>query len=277
MKKIYIILLVLACVATSYLFYNKVAFLNVIVEFDELEPLERKMPVYYKGFKIGKSGKIFPDKHYTKTFVKLKISPSNIELPSNVKARIEKNRNIDYINILYPDDVSLKKLTEGTIIKGCISKDIKDLLSDQLNEANVEGIISDTTNLISNTNNTINELGNIFTEVNALIKEIKPDIKRTTLNLAKATENLENLSKNINTSVEKETIKNSLENIEKTTENIKHISKQIDKVTMPIVNSTLCNTNETMKNTKEISCGLKETLKKHFGIGRILFGRPISK
>ena len=106
MKKLYIIILILVCIVTFYFFYNKVAFLNVIVSFDELEPFDKKLPVYYKGYKIGKSGKIFPDKDYVKTYVKLKITPSDIKLPSNVTARIEKSDSKDFINIIYPNDVS---------------------------------------------------------------------------------------------------------------------------------------------------------------------------
>ncbi len=277
MKKLYIIILIIVLGITLYFFYNKVAFLNIIVSFDELEPFDKKLPVYYKGFKIGTSGKIFPDKEYTKTYVKLKITPSNIKLPSNVTARIEKTKKTDFVNILYPDEVSLKRLGEGDVIKGKISKDLNDILASQLETGGIDRLISDATILMESANITVQNLGDIFTEVNEIIKDSKKDIKLATGNLAKTTSSLEKMAANLNSAMDKETMEKSIKNIETTTENINEITNQIDSTTMPIINSILCQTHSTVKNVNEISAGVKTTLKKHWGLGRLIFGRPISK
>ena len=275
MKKLYIIILIIVLGITLYFFYNKVAFLNIIVSFDELEPFDKKLPVYYKGFKIGTSGKIFPDKEYTKTYVKLKITPSNIKLPSNVTARIEKTKKTDFVNILYPDEVSLKRLGEGDVIKGKISKDLNDILASQLETGGIDRLISDATILMESANITVQNLGDIFTEVNEIIKDSKKDIKLATGNLAKTTSRLEKMAANLNSAMDKETMEKSIKNIETTTENINEITNQIDSTTMPIINSILCQTHSTVKNVNEISAGVKTTLKKHWGLGRLIFGRPI--
>ena len=83
------------------------------------------------------------------------------------------------------------------------------------------------------------------------------------------------MSSNLNNSIEEKSVKNTVNNIEKTTDNIKEITTQIDKTTMPIVNSVLCNTNSTMCNVNVISGGIKRTLQKRMGLGRLLFGRPV--
>lgn len=273
MKKLYIIILILVCIVTFYFFYNKVAFLNVIVSFDELEPFDKKLPVYYKGYKIGKSGKIFPDKDYVKTYVKLKITPSDIKLPSNVTARIEKTDSKDFINIIYPNDVSLKKLSEGDVIKGTISKDLNDILV----AGGVDNLISDTATLLESANTTVGTLNEIFTQINDIVKDSRKDIKLATANLAKTTTNLEKMTANLNSSLDKKTMEKSVKNIESATKSISEITTQIDKTTIPMVNGVICQTNSTMENVNEITGGVKATLKKHWGLGRLMFGRPISK
>ncbi len=277
MKKLYIIILILVCIVTLYFFYNKVAFLNVIVSFDELEPFDKKLPVYYKGYKIGKSGKIFPDKDYIKTYVKLKITPANIKLPSNVTARIEKSDTKNFINIIYPNDVSLKKLSEGDVITGTISKDLNDILSSQLASGGVDNLISDARTLLGTANTTVSTLNEIFLQINEIVADSKKDIKFATNNLAKTTKNIEEMSSNLNASLDKEAMENSIKNIEDTTKSISEITEQIDKTTMPMMNSVICQTYSTMENVNEITGGVKTTLKKHWGLGRLLFGRPISK
>ena len=109
MNKIYILLLTLTLGLLSFFLYNKFAYLNIVVKFDDLEPFERQMNVYYKGFKVGKTVKIYPDKEYTNTYLKLKIYPSDINLPNNITAKINKTKTKEYINIIYPESPSLKK------------------------------------------------------------------------------------------------------------------------------------------------------------------------
>ena len=80
----------------------------------------------------------------------------------------------------------------------------------------------------------------------------------------------------MNSSLNKESLTNSVKNVENTTKSLSNITVQIDKTTMPVVNSVLCQTYSTVKNVNEITGGVKNTLKKHFGLGRLIFGKPIN-
>ena len=95
MKKLIVIIVLITFGILFWFLYQKLAFLNILVKFDDLEPFEKQMNVYYKGFKIGKSTKIYPDKDYTNTFLKLKIHPNNINLPENITAKIQKKARAD--------------------------------------------------------------------------------------------------------------------------------------------------------------------------------------
>ncbi len=279
MRKLIIISMLILCAISIWFVYQKLAFLNVLVKFDELEPFEKQMNVYYKGFKIGRTTKIYPDKDYKNTYLRLKIHPHDIKLPENVTAKIQKKQIGSYVNIIYPDSPSLKRIKNNVVIPGSISKDISSLLESE----GVEQILSDTTNLVENANNTIETLNGVFTEVHGILRDIRPDIKYAVSNLAKTTAHLEKTSANLSNALGKDTIDNSVNNIEETTANIKNVTKnlddisnQIENTTMPIVNSVLCQTNSTVKNVNEITSGVKNTLKKHFGFGRLIFGRPIN-
>ncbi len=276
MNKIYITILLITLIILGIFTYNKFAFLNIVVKFDELEPFDKQMNVYYKGFKIGKTTKIYPDEDYKNTYIKLKITPHNIKLPKNIVAKIKKKRTKEYVNIIYPESPELKNIEENDIIKGNICKDINSILNNTIEENDVDEIIDETSNLIESANIAIQSLNKIFIQVSEIIENSKVDIKITTKNLAKTTNNLEKISSKLNDSVSEESLKNSISNINQTTENIKEITQnidnitvQLDEITIPIVNSIAC-------DGKEITCGIKKTLKKRLGLSKILFGKPIS-
>lgn len=283
MNRIYIIFLVFILSLIGFLIYNKFDHLNLIVKFSELEPFEKQLPVYYRGFKVGNSTRIYPDKHYKYTYVKLQVYPANVELPKNIRARVQQINKKDFINLIAPEDASVILLKNGDMIDGEISKDINKLLSDKLSSGGLDDIFNESTTLMESANVTVKNLGELFAQINSILTDVRGDIILASSNLAKTTTNLENISANLNTSLDKESMSNSVDNIEKTTENIKiitddikNITEQIDKATVPIVNSVLCQTNSTMKNANEITGGIKNTLKKHMGLGKVLFGKPIS-
>lgn len=277
MKRLVIILSIILLSILGFFLYETFAFVNVLVKFDELEPMDKKMKVYFKGFKIGKTARIYPDENYQNTYVKLKLYPYNINLPENIQVEIKKLKSgLRYVDVIYPDSPSVARLKNNGKIKGEFDKDIHSVLSDSLDEERLDEIVTDATTLMESANTTVQNLGDVFLEVKEILQNSKKDIKVTTSNLAKMSDSLENLADNLNTSLSKEPLQNSVNNIEETTKNIKEITKnlnditnQIDRTTMPLVNSTLCHTNE-------ITGGIKNTLKKRMGLGKLMFGRPIS-
>lgn len=278
MKRL-IIFTILILSLLGYLIYDNLSYYSVIVKFDDLEPFEKPMNVYFKGFKIGKTVKIYPNEDYTNTYLKLKLNTPGTKFPSNISAKIRKKKTGGYVDILFPDEPSLKALKNNDEITGVITQDISSLLESE----NVQDIVEETESLVESATSAIQNLNGIFVELRKIITDNRPNIDLAISNLTKTTTSLEDMSKKLNSSFEQEKFSSSVNNISETTANIKavsdslkSISNQVDNVTLPIVNSVLCETNSTVKNAKEISGGIKHTLKKRMGFGRLLFGKPVS-
>ena len=93
---------------------NNMTHKRITAEFTELAPFSRNMPVYYKGFKVGKSVSIKPNKNYTATRIKLVLYPADLVLPANIVARVKKrDKEFDYIEIEYPTSPAIRKLRSG--------------------------------------------------------------------------------------------------------------------------------------------------------------------
>lgn len=277
MKKIIIILSILLLSGFCYWAYTQFTYMTVIVRFNELEPFEKQMNVYFKGFKVGKTTQIYPNKEYTNTFLKLRLNKKSSHFPSNVRVNILKKKTGGYVNIVFPNDPSLKQLRNNDEIQGIISKDINSLLDGKFTDEDIEDIVDNADTLIESATVAVTNLGDIFGEIKNIISENKSEINCAIKNIAKTTQNLNNISQNLNEALNKEQMQNSVSNLETTSKNIKNITNQIDESTLPIVNCMLCETYQTTKNAKEITCGLKNTLKKRMGLTRILFGKPMSE
>ena len=237
------------------------------------------MNVYFKGFKIGKTVKIYPNDDYTNTYLKLKLKTPKTKFPSNISANIRKKKTGGYVDILFPDEPELKQLKNNDEITWHITQYISSLLESE----NVQDIVEETESLVESANTAIQNLNGIFVDIRKIIIDNKTSIDFAIDNIAKTTSNLQEVSAKLNSSIEQQSLNSSVENISVTTSNIKdvseslkNISTQVDKVNVPIVNNVLCETNSTMRNAKEITSGVKSALKKRMGFGRLLFGKPIS-
>ena len=249
-------------ILTGMFIYNTFFFLRISVKFEDLEPFNGNIPVYYKGFKIGSSDKI----------------------PQNIKAALKTSDNKQYIKILYPDSPTVARLKQGNIIEGKYNKNLDNIIDDTLNGENGEDIMGSASNLMENANNTVTSLGNVFDEITGILQDIRPHVKVSVANIEKTTTHLSNVADNLDNALGRTPTKNSVDNIEATTENLKkmtsdlnYITTQIDEVSVPIINSILCDTNYEMKNTKEITHGIKCTLKKKMGMMKLFFGKPMDK
>lgn len=276
MKILYIIISTIFLISIGFLLYNKLSYTDVIVKFEDLEPFTGKMKVYYKGFLIGKTGEIYPDKDFINTYLNLKIAKKNLKFPENIVAELKNKNGTSYINIIYPSSPAIKKLTNGSVIEGKCRKDIDSVINETINGENIQNIIGSASGLIDNANKTVVSLGNVFDEVTGILKDIRPSIRVSALNIEKTTKHLMNTANNLDNALNEESTKNSVDNIEAVTENIKEITTQINEVSLPIVNSVLCETNGTVKNTNEITEGINCTLKKHMGLMRMFFGKAVS-
>lgn len=277
MKIFYIIISLIFIIVTGILFYNKLAYTDVVVKFEDLEPFTGKMKVYYKGFQIGKTGNVYPDKDFVNTYLKLRIAKKNLNLPENVTAELRNRNGNTYLNILYPNSPTVKRLGNGSIIQGRYQKNIDSFINDTINGDNVQDIMGNASNLIENANTTVQSLGSVFNEITGILKDIRPSIKIAAKNIEKTSIHLSNTASNLDNALNRDVTKNSVENIEEITEDIRDITTQINDVSIPIFNSILCETKGTMNNTNEITEGINCTLKKHLGLMRLFFGKPVSK
>ena len=273
MKKLLIFLVLIFCILLGYFLYDHFSYTNILVKFDKLEPFEKQMNVYFKGFKVGKTTKIYPNDDYSNTFLKVKLKTRQARFPSNIKVNIKKKKSGGYVDIIYPDEPNLARLKNNDEIQGLITRDISSLMESE----NIEDIVDDAGNLLENANIAMQSLNAIFVEIRGVISDNRSSINKVVKNLAKSTENLEKMSSYLENSFSGDEINVSMTNIKETTNNVKQITQQIDKTTLPIVNSALCETYSTVKNAKEITNGVKNTLKKKMGFSRLFFGRPISK
>ena len=85
MKKRYFILAIFIIITLFYLFYI-IGTTKIRIIFEDLEPLKHNIPVYYNGFKLGRTTNIYPSKDYKSTMIDIRITLKNLELPANISA-----------------------------------------------------------------------------------------------------------------------------------------------------------------------------------------------
>ena len=259
-------------IVIGFFIYNKLAYLNILVKFDELEPYDKSMNVYLKGFKIGKTELIYPDKDYSNTYIKVKLNRKYLNLPKNISAKIVRNKGTKYINLIYPASPAIERLKNNEIIKGKTTKDITNLMNEQFVDEGLEDVINDATGLLDNANNAVNTLDGIFKDIRVIIREVRPNIEIAAENLAKTSNSLRKTAKNIDSSVDNGDIAKSIQNIENITNNLKDITDEIDNTTMPIINNTLCEIKSTTENASEITDEINYSVKERKGILKFLLG-----
>lgn len=89
MKKEYFIYALIITGSIFFLFYI-LGQIRVTVDFQELEPFRHSLPVYYKGFKLGHTVKVYPSPDFHTTRVDLKLRLKELELPANTTAMIRR-------------------------------------------------------------------------------------------------------------------------------------------------------------------------------------------
>lgn len=286
------LLLVFSILLFCLIFYVVMKMLTntyITIQFDELAPFERSMPVYYKGFKVGRTRNIKPSKDFKKTFVEVVIDYKNLKLPKNTVAwvkKIDKGENggrFDYIELKYPDAPSIYYLKTGSYIDGKTSLDWNTLLSQQADKGSLDDISEGVGGLIDSLKDTSDSLNSIFQTVNEILVENKSNIMASTSNLSKTTNNLREVSAKINNSISQDGMNNTTSSAEDTFENIAGATKNLEEVSanlnqmMPYIDATIMDVNSTMCNVNQISKGILETLQKRMGLMKLLIGKPVDK
>lgn len=251
--------------------YKLSTFTYITAEFEHLRPIKGFIPVYYKGIIVGRAKEIVHSFNFKYTNIKMVLYPKNLLLPSNttveLKKEKKKNKEIDFLELIYPKEPALVMLSNHSKIKGITTQDVETFLANQYPD-DLEEIKE---NLITSTQNlsyALGALGEIFDNINIILKENQNNIYKTT-------KNVENITIKINKAIKQQQLENTLSNIETSTSSIVQSLNDING-TIPNIDNSLNQTKETMCNLNVITCLIRKALSKNFGLIRLLFGRPIN-
>ena len=289
-SRIALLIFIILCVILY--FYRMTTYTFLIVEFNDARPVRNKIPVYYKGYRVGKVEKIKPNKDFTSTMVYIVLYTPHIKLPGNTTAlltREKRDRNeFDFINLIYPEHPSETFLKNGDRLTGFATVDIQDFFSQKAKSRELDIMKNNINGLLTSLTDTAEALTGLFQILQDTVNENRPNIKTTTTNLASMSDNLKLFSKKLNNSINEKQLKNTLSNVDATSgsvvitsKNLEDITKNIDAITgsvntsMPQVTTSLSTTERIVKNVEEITTGINCTLRQSFGGLRLIFGKPI--
>lgn len=246
---------------------------HIKAEFTELAPFSKRMPVYFKGFKIGKITKIVPKDDFTTTLMHVTLFPEEISFPQNIHLQVRSyKRNLAYAEIVLPENPSDKKLKDGNIIEGRTNMSFDSIIERQGENGSFDLIIETLGEIMVNVNNTVKETEGLLKDVRLTFKNNESYISLSTRNLSQATGHLTRASVNISSTVDQKSLDRTMKNIEDTSKNMKNITKSIDCATRNL-SETMEHINEITENVEGITNSVNCTMKNRFGGFRLFFGK----
>lgn len=250
---------------------------HIKAEFTELTPFSRKMPVYFKGFKIGKITKIIPKDDFTTTLMDVTLFPEQMSFPENIYLQVRSyKRNLTYAEIMLPDEPSVKKLKDGTIIQGKTNMSFESILERQSENGSFDLIITTAGEMIVNANKAIQELNGLLSDIRTTFKNNESYISVTTRNISTATSHLNRTTFNISSTVDQKSLDKTMKNVEETSKNLKNITRSVDCATRNLT-ETMEHINQITANVSGITESIDCTMKDRFGGFRLFFGKPSKK
>ena len=269
-----ILILIVAIITYDYLSHTYIK-----VEFAKTDPMPAKMGVYYKGYRLGNTTKLNIAKDFSKTYLYITLNQRGLHLPNNITAEVKYyDDDTKFVDLIYPDAPSIKFIKSGDIIEGKSDLHGADGISNT-NQAHLDNLSEKGEGLLSSAKETTDTLTGLLLLINDILSENRENLhsstcalKNSMANLESTTENFKNLSKKIDTEVTSTNLKNTLSNIETTTKNLSAGTRNFIKLNelLDLGKSTLCKLNDILN-------GLGETLRKHAGGMRVLFGVPVKE
>ncbi len=246
--------------------------LNIVIEFSELGPIYKRMPVYYKGYKIGVTQNIKPSDDYKTTLVTIKFYPHELILPNNTTAKVKPLTSTrDYIELIYPKTPSATLLKTGDKIQGSTTIDVQSFMNAQYESGSIGYIIENASLTLLSITKASNEAGTLMSTLNKTVNENRISAKNIMTNLDNTSNNLQELSQKLNTSVLQDDLNKTNESIGQTVQNIEELTKNMNK-TITILNSTLCNINTAASDIGEITSDVKTSVANRNGLMRMFLG-----
>ena len=281
MYKKYFIIGILVLIFLFYLFYI-LGTTKITIHFEDLEPLKQHLPVYYNGFKLGHTTKIYPDKDYKSTMVDIRIVLKNLQLPLNTTAILRRKDKKDYIELEYPDAPYIQKLRHKDVIEGHLGINFEHYLQNQAESGGLDEIKENLNTTVVSLGQTFDAITDLVNEANEILKDARPLIQDSINNVNITSKNLADSSYEIKTTLEKGYIDKALYNLEQTsgnlvltTENANGFTMGLNKQSSVLVNCLLKNINTVVCNVNQIVVGLGNTLKTRFGGLRLFFGQTM--
>ena len=271
------VILILAYLAFTY------GEIRVVAQFKDLEPFQHALPVYYKGFKLGHTSRVYPTDDFKETNVHLRLRLKGVKLPDNISAMVRRSNDKDYIELVYPKEPSGKMLKRNSIIEGMKGQNFENYLREQAQNGGLEEIKSNLNKTLTSASGSFDALADMFNMLTLILEDVRPSIKTSAKNLELTTQNLADTSNSLKITVQKGYIDNALGNIEMTsknlvltTDNFSGFSGSLKQESSIMLNCLLKNLNVVVNNINEIVVGLGNTLKKRFGGLRLIFGKSVS-
>lgn len=282
MTKKFIFIFITAIITLHYIFYL-LGTIRITAQFEELEPFKHNLPVYYKGFRLGKTTKIYPSDNYIITNVDMRLKDKDLHLPANITATLKRKDKKEYIELVYPQAPYIEELKYNTIIKGNVGINFERFLQDQVNNGGLDEIKNNVNNTVKSAGETFEALTGLLIVFTEIMQDIKPTINSSVKNLEMTTENFAKISTSLKTSVDKGYIDSTLYNFQEssgnlvlTTKNFGGFSDTLNKESSILTNCLLKNLNVVVSNINQIVIGVGDTLKKNFGGLRLFFGKAIN-
>ena len=287
-----IALIIFILMSTFLCIYRLRTYTYLVVEFNDARPVRNKIPVYYKGYRIGKVEKIQPSKDFKSTLVTIVLYPADLKLPSNTSALLTREkrdrREIDFVNLLYPDEPTTIILKSGDHINGFATIDIENYLSSKAVTGELDVITNNVNSLLESLKTTSDALTVFMQILQDTVNENRPSIKIMTGNLAQMSDALRMFAFKLNNSINEQELKSTFTNFNTTsssvvitTKNLEGITQNIDTITGGVNNrvsqitTSITNAEKIAKNIEIITTGVKNTMSQNFGGLRLLFGKPI--
>ena len=292
MNKVLIIFFsVLISIAGIWYGVYRLTNLHVTAVFDELEPFPHNINVYYKGFRLGRSTKVYPSKDFTQTYVDMNLHMDDFSLPDNITAKVKTKNKRDYIELIYPDMPSVTYLKNHDKIKGEKGINFASFIQDQADSGGLDNLTGNLSETVDAAGETMNALTDLFHTANDILVDLRPSLKEsgenlaiTTRNLTVASDNIANVSIGLNRSAKPKILDNTFSNIELITKNLELttsntalLTKRADSETVALLNCLIKNANNVILNINDIIKGFKATLSKRFAGMRLIFGKPLEK
>ncbi len=281
MKKEYFIYALIITGSIFFLFYI-LGQIRVTVDFQELEPFRHSLPVYYKGFKLGHTVKVYPSPDFHTTRVDLKLRLKELELPANTTAMIRRKDKKDYIELVYPNAPYLAKLRNHSLIEGTKGLNFESFIQDQAKNGGLDEIKDNVNGTIQSAGKTFDALTEMINVLTGILEDVRPTINDTVMNVNVASRHLADASYNVQSTLQEGYINSTLENLErtsvnlvKTTQNITGVTDNVNNNSINLLNCVIKNINTVVSNVNVIIVGLGETLKKRFAGIRLIFGKAI--